>query len=153
MAEKAPQTALSAAALALNYKNRSSGELEDKLREKGFGEEEIADAISQLKGYGYLNDLEYALSLVRSGVSKCRGRSRVRRTLEEHKVPAEVIDEAMESYTFSNEDLDRYLDKIAGDLSDPKEKNRLCSKLLRQGFSFSEINGALRRRREDVYED
>lgn len=153
MKAKTPQNALSAAAAALNYKNRSSGELRDKLREKGYPDEEIEAAISQLIGYGYLNDLEYACSLVRGGMSKCRGRSRVRRMLEEHKVPSEVIDEAMESYSFSEEDLDRYIEKIAGDLSDPKEKSRVSAKLLRQGFSFSEINGALRRRREDVYED
>ena len=70
MSEESKAKALSTAAAVLNYKNRSSSMLRAKLLEKGIDAEDAEHAIERLRDFGYLDDMEYALSVLRGGMSK-----------------------------------------------------------------------------------
>ena len=85
MSEESKTKAVSVAAAVLNYKNRSSRMLYEKLLEKGIEPDDAEYAIERLRGFGYLNDSEYAASAVRYGVSKGWGKIRIRRKLSEYK--------------------------------------------------------------------
>ena len=145
MSEESRAKALSVAAAALNYKNRSSRMLQEKLLEKGIEPDDAEYAIERLRGFGYLNDSEYAASVVRSGVNKGWGKSRIRRKLIEYKLDEEIIQQALLSYETDEDRLDRFIMQNMTDLNDRKEKKRITDKLLRRGYSWEEIGTAMRR--------
>lgn len=153
MSEESKSKAVQAAAAVLNYKNRSSRMLYDKLLEKGIDAEDAEHAIERLRDFGYLNDSEYAQSVLRSGISKGWGRERIKRKMQEYKLTEDVIEQALEGYVADEDKLDSFILARAGDLSDPKERKRISDKLCRRGYSWEEIGAALRRCRGEIYED
>ena len=147
------EKALAAAAAVLNYKNRSSRKLYDKLLEKGIKPEDAEHAIERLRDFGYLDDGEYALTVLRSGMAKGWGKDRIRRKMQEEKLTEQVIEQALEQYTLDEDRLDSFIMSHSGDLSDPRERKKISDKLYRRGYSWEEIGAALRRCRIDSYED
>ena len=147
------EKALAAAAAVLNYKNRSSRKLYDKLLEKGIKPEDAEHAIERLRDFGYLDDGEYALTVLRSGMAKGWGKDRIRRKMQEEKLTEQVIEQALEQYTLDEDRLDSFIMSHSGDLSDPRERKKISDKLFRRGYSWEEIGAALRRCRIDSYED
>lgn len=153
MSEESKARALSTAAAVLNYKNRSSSMLRAKLLEKGIDAEDAEHAIERLRDFGYLDDMEYALSVLRGGMSKGWGKERIRRKMQEYKLDEGTIEAALDRYELDPDRLDSFIAANAGDLSDPAERKRISDKLFRRGYSWEEIGAALRRCREDIYED
>ena len=153
MSQSPKEKALSVAAAVLNYKNRSSRKLMDKLLEKGIEQEDAEHAIERLRDFGYLDDNEYALSVLRAGMSKGWGKERIRRKMQEEKLDETVIEQALEGYVLDEEGLDAFIIGQKTDLSDPRERKKISDKLYRRGYSWEEIGSALRRCREDCYED
>ena len=147
------EKALAAAAAVLNYKNRSSRKLYDKLLEKGIKPEDAEHAIERLRDFGYLDDGEYALTVLRSGMAKGWGKDRIRRKMQEEKLTEQIIEQALEQYTLDEDRLDSFIMSHSGDLSDPRERKKISDKLYRRGYSWEEIGAALRRCRIDSYED
>ena len=147
------EKALAAAAAVLNYKNRSSRKLYDKLLEKGIKPEDAEHAIERLRDFGYLDDGEYALTVLRSGMAKGWGKDRIRRKMQEEKLTEQTIEQALEQYTLDEDRLDSFIMSHSGDLSDPRERKKISDKLFRRGYSWEEIGAALRRCRIDSYED
>jgi regulatory protein len=145
MSEESKTKAVSVAAAVLNYKNRSSRMLYEKLLEKGIEPDDAEYAIERLRGFGYLNDLEYASSAVRYGISKGWGKMRIRRKLSEYKLDEEIIEQALSDYVTDEDKLDRFIMQNVTDLSDRKEKKRITDKLARRGYSWEEIGEAMRR--------
>ena len=145
MSEESKTKAVSVAAAVLNYKNRSSRMLYEKLLEKGIEPDDAEYAIERLRGFGYLNDLEYASSAVRYGISKGWGKMRIRRKLLEYKLDEEIIEQALSDYVTDEDKLDRFIMQNVTDLSDRKEKKRITDKLARRGYSWEEIGEAMRR--------
>lgn len=153
MSEESRAKALAVAAAALNYKNRSSCQLHDKLLEKGIEPEDAEYAIERLRGFGYLNDSEYAASVVRSGVNKGWGKVRIRRKLVECKLDEEIIEQALMDYETDEEKLDRFIMQNIKNLTDRKEKKKVTDKLFRRGYTWEEIGAAMRRCSMDYEED
>ena len=147
------EKALSVAAAVLNYKNRSSRKLFDKLIEKGISPEDAEHAIERLRDFGYLDDGEYALSVLRPGMAKGWGRERIRRKMQEEKLDEQTIELALHNYTLDEDRLDSFIAAQGCDLSDPRERKKISDKLYRRGYSWEEIGAALRRCRADSYED
>ena len=147
------EKALATAAAVLNYKNRSSRKLYDKLLEKGIEPEDAEHAIERLRDFGYLDDGEYALTVLRSGMAKGWGKDRIRRKMQEEKLPEQTIEQALEQYTLDEDKLDSFIKGHSGDLGDPRERKKISDKLFRRGYSWEEIGAALRRCRIDGYED
>jgi len=78
----------------LSYRSRSEKEMCEKLRMKGFGEDDINRAITHLRSGGLLDDGKLARSLIRhAGESKGLGLSGTKRFLLERGVPREIVDE------------------------------------------------------------
>ena len=147
------EKALAVAAACLNYKNRSSRKLYDKLLEKGIEPEDAEHAIERLRDFGYLNDGEYALTVLRSGMAKGWGKDRIRRKMQEEKLTEQTIEQALEQYILDEDRLDSFIMSQSADLSDPRERKKISDKLYRRGYSWEEIGAALRRCRVDSYED
>lgn len=124
----------------------SKKELQKRLVQKGSDAESAEAAVEWLQDLGAVNDAAYASSLVRHYSSRGYGKGRIREELHRRGVPRELWEEALEELPDSVDMLDALIQKkCRGDLSDPKEKKRVCDALLRRGFSWSEVKAALGR--------
>ena len=124
----------------------SKKELQKRLMQKGGDAESAEAAVEWLEDLGAVNDAAYASSLVRHYSSRGYGKGRIREELHRRGVPKELWEEVLEEVPDSGEALDALIQKkCRGDLSDPKEKKRVCDALLRRGFSWSEVRAALGR--------
>ena len=79
----------------LEKMDRSTKQLERKLREGGYPEEAIAEAIAYVEGYHYLDDARLARSHIRF-YQESRSRMRMTQDLLKKGIDRELIDACME---------------------------------------------------------
>lgn len=134
----------------LQYRMRSTSELQGRLRQKGFEISEIEPVIQKLLKMEYLNDEAFAIAFCRDKVrSKRIGHKALRQELIVHRLDSSLVDRVMDDIyiEFPITELIRYhLDKKkiqAQTKLDQKEKKRLLSFLQRKGFSWSDIADTL----------
>ena len=133
------------AANVLEYRHRSSRALYQRLLEKGAEEQDAAYAVARLQQLGFLNDGEYGKLLVRDLCRRGYGPGRIRQYLKEKQLDGQDIDIAMEDYVLYPEKLQAYIDsKLRGQPPDRKALKRVADGLFRRGFSWGDIQGALR---------
>ncbi len=136
---------LQMAANVLEYRHRSSRALYQRLLEKGAEEQDAAYAVARLQELGYLNDGEYGKLLVRDLCHRGYGPARIRRYLKEKLLDGPDIDIAMEAYVPDPDKLQAYItSKLRGETSDRKALKRVADGLFRRGFSWGDIQSALR---------
>ena len=112
MSEKNRKSAIEAAYSYLDTRMRTCAEVERKLKEKGYDEDEILEAVNELTGMRYLDDYQYALRYYEYNREKRRGSGRAARELAEKGVDAETIRYAREDFLYS-EKVDEYADALA----------------------------------------
>lgn len=133
----------------------SKKELMDKLtaRPRGRGREPLATAeqaamaVERLEELGYLNDREYAKTLVRHYAAKGYGTYKIKDELYRRGVPREDWEEALAQLEESGDSaMEAFIEKKLRDNPNPgpKELKRLSDALIRRGFSWSEVRDALR---------
>ena len=129
----------------LTFKDRTKREIEDKLKEKGYGEEEIDEAVARLMGYGYINDKGYTLSYIKSNIEK-KGRRLIVRELLNKGIEKDTIEQYMEEA-----DIDEYtqVENIlikkysTADFNDISDRRKIFSYFARRGYGFDVINKAI----------
>jgi len=138
--EKAQQRALR----LLMYRGRSTAELRQRLKEKGFPGETIEKVIDRLAELKYLDDDLFAREWARScAVNKLWGNRRIFLSLREKGIPAAMIEGAIDE---ARKELDeraaierilekRFRKRDPSLLSMEKEKRRLGQTLTARGFS------------------
>ena len=88
------ETALQVAVRFLARREHSQGELEKKLAQRDFDEQQIAKALLQLADQGLQSDQRFAEMFVRSKTQQGQGPVRIRSELVQRGVAASVIDAA-----------------------------------------------------------
>ena len=110
-----------------------------------------------LEGLGYLNDAEYARTVVKHYAAKGYGVRKLRDELWKRGVPREHWDAALAELAESGqgeEAIDALLrQKLKGRAPDEKELKRASDALARRGYRWEEIKAALRRYGADIEED
>lgn len=91
------------AARALLTRSRSTKELFDYLKRKGFDQEDIEEAINELIEFGYLSDERFCQEYMRYAFRKKWGKLRVFRELKAKGVSSEIIENAYEDFLYQNE--------------------------------------------------
>ena len=141
----------------------STGELRRKLTGKAERAADVEDAIARLREYGYLNDSRFAENFAGAKLENHGlGRSRVLRDLRERRVsPAlaqrtvdrvyKEVDEKELIADFIRRKV-RTKEPLAEALEDPKILASAYRKLIRAGFSSSNVIQALKRiaKRQDL---
>lgn len=139
----------------LGVRPRTEKEIRDKLREKEFGDEEIARTIVELKGTGLLNDAEFARMYIRDAMLKRpAGALMLRRKLLLLGVDRATIDEAI-GEIFAETDLEATALAVARDYvrktrnlrkgeSAHKRRSRVAAHLGRRGFSWDVIQSVVK---------
>ena len=87
--------ALEAGLGSLRYRDLTEQELDRKLAERGFDEEERAEAIATLRRTGLLDERRFAESRARSLAARSAGDGRIRYELERAGLESELVDEAL----------------------------------------------------------
>lgn len=122
----------------------------ERLRRKGFSEEQINDTCRFLETTGLIKDEALATELFRDAVERrCLGRKGVEALLCQRGIEREIIEETLPLYTREAEEQSamRFVEKKIKSLKHyPEEvvKRRLWGMLRRRGFSTDVINMAMR---------
>lgn len=112
MSETNKKSAFEAALTFLDTRMRTRAEVEKRLHEKGYAQEEITEAVNDLIGMRYLDDYQYALRYYEYNREKRRGSARAARELAEKGVDPETVRYAREDFLYS-ENVDEYADALA----------------------------------------
>ncbi len=130
----------------LEKQDRTRANLISKLREGGYPDIAIEEAVSYVEGYHYIDDDRYAASFVRYHQSG-KSRRRIMMDLKQKGVSEDIIKRAIElEFTASEEDMIREAVKKKGydpDNSDIRERQRIYRFLTGRGFSYEDIDRAL----------
>jgi regulatory protein len=148
--------AKNAALRFLSTRPRSIREVRDKLREKEFGDEEIAKTLDELARAGLLNDDAFARIYIRNArVVRPAGKVLIRQKLVLLGVPKEIIDTALaEEFSAEEHEVDAakaavgFLKKAsaARRKEEPfKLKQRLTAFLLRRGYTWDVVAPVVKR--------
>src|SRR6266850_790247 len=134
----------------------STGELRRKLIQKAERAADVDEAISRLRDYGYLNDRRFAESYAGFRLeNQGLGKSRVLRDLRQRNVSAGLAEGAV-SRVYKNVDevelIDSFIRRkfrpktpLPEALQDPKQLASAYRRLIRAGFSSSNVIQALKR--------
>lgn len=138
----------------LTRKPQSRKELERKLKEWGAGEAESSALCDRMEELGYLNDASYAAQVVRYYSAKGFGEKKLRDELYRRGIPREMWDDALEQAQDPAGAIDAFVaKKLAGKDLDRKQLQKVSAALARRGYSWSDINDALRRYGAETGED
>ena len=134
----------------------SKKELEKRLIQKGEREEDAKQAVMWLENLKLLDDKQVAQQIVRNGLSRGYGASRIRQMLYEKRIPKELWEEALSDLPPQDDAIDAFLQRrFHGRKPDRAECKRATDALLRRGHSWNDIRRALERYapEEEFYED
>lgn len=128
--------------LTRRLKNKKTGEFYEKA---GVSKMSVEQVLVRLEEKGYINDAKFARFWVENrNLRKGSSLKKLRMELTQKGVSVEIQDEIFaESERNDAEEILKIIDKKAKRYSD---KQKLVAYLARQGFSFDEINRALRER-------
>ena len=144
LAKEQVHRARAAALDYLSYGARTTAEVRRKLRDRGFDEAAVEDALAKMQDYGYLDDAAYARAFARGRFAgRGYGPQRLRADLLRRGVAREAVDAALDALTEA-EDLGEAARRhgrqrwraLAREADVRKRKQKTMDFLVRRGFSF-----------------
>lgn len=139
----------------LTVRPRTEREIRDKLREKEFGDEEIAQTIASLKASGLLDDAAFARMYIRDALAgRGAGKILLKKKLLLLGIDKSTVDEALEE-TFAGVDVQaaalalarqfvKKTQNLKKDEPPQKRRNRVSSFLMRKGYGWDTIEAVLK---------
>lgn len=119
--------------------NVSTKGLKDYLYRKGFKKNNIESAVEKLKGYGYLDDRNFAKNYFES-LSSSKGRRVIVNKLKEKGISQEIIDELLENVDDEDEEERARIlaEKFAKNRENNlKNKQKCFAHLIYKGYDYS----------------
>jgi regulatory protein len=149
--EKGLIRAKNAAYRYLALRPRSRGELEGKLRDKGFAEELVRNVLDDLARFGYIDDARFSCQWADARVRlRHFGRRRIERELIEKGVGREIVEAALDGcidgqreFETARSAAEKKYPALRG-LDRETRLRRLSGLLERKGFSFGVIRDVVR---------
>ncbi len=129
----------------LSRRDHCEKELFNKLRRTD-GDEAAAHAVERVISLGYINDERYAQNLAEElGTRKGYGLRAIRSELIKRGIDRETADNTINTLTLDESDNIRVLleGKFSRKLTTEKGRKQVFSALMRLGYSYSDIRGAL----------
>jgi len=134
----------------LSYRNRSTKEIVDKLKKKGFEDHIIENTLDYLKHYNLIDDYQFSKSFMKDKIKLNKyGPERIKFELYRRGIPKEIVEEVIREYENGYEyslAYDLATKKIKSYKTDDKKVlySKLGSFLQRRGFSYDCISKVLR---------
>jgi regulatory protein len=132
----ADQDPIEIAARALQHRDRSRRDLEERLARAGIDEDRRADALETLERVGYVDDGRFAGARAGALAGRGYGDEWIRHDLGEHGVAAEAVAAAIESLVPESERAAALVERLG---RTPKTGARLA----RKGFGQDALETAL----------
>lgn len=131
----------------LNDMGRTEAQLRTKLKQGGYQDDDVEEAIAYVKSFGYVNDLEYARSFIESRKGR-KSRKEMYAALEQKGIQGETIDQAFEeSYEIGDSQaaIEEIIRKKRFDpeTAEYAEKQKLAGYLMRKGFAYEDVRRAV----------
>ena len=127
----------------LNLQLRTSGELEMKMKDKGYLPDVINKVIEELKASRYVDDLRYAeIYLENLKKYKTFGFYGIKKKLMEKRLPSSIIEKVLSEGLSEEEEIKiavRFLKKYQIQNTKYEELQKLAQKLKSRGFRGSTI--------------
>lgn len=144
----------------ISLKDRTKKEVRLKLEEKFWNKNAVLKAIEKLEEFGYLNDLNYAISYIES---KTYGKNRISYNLFQKGIDRSTVEKAYLTLDEEKEEniddvkLEKLIDKNSSKINSSnsrdekklKEEQKLIQYLARQGFSLDKIFKKLKEYKEN----
>ena len=144
----------------ISLKDRTKKEVRLKLEEKFWNRNAVLKAIEKLEEFGYLNDLNYAISYIES---KIYGKNRISYNLFQKGIDRSTVEKAYLTLDEEKEEniddvkLEKLIDKNSRKINSSnsrdekklKEEQKLIQYLARQGFSLDKIFKKLKEYKEN----
>ena len=144
----------------ISLKDRTKKEVRLKLEEKFWNKNAVLKAIEKLEEFGYLNDINYAISYIES---KTYGKNRISYNLFQKGIDRSIVEKAYLTLDEEKEEniddvkLEKLIDKNSRkinisnsrDEKKLKEEQKLIQYLARQGFSLDKIFKKLKEYKEN----
>ena len=144
----------------ISLKDRTKKEVRLKLEEKFWNKDAVLKAIEKLEEFGYLNDLNYAISYIES---KTYGKNRISYNLFQKGIDRSTVEKAYLTLDEGKEEniddvkLEKLIDKNSRKINSSnsrdekklKEEQKLIQYLARQGFSLDKIFKKLKEYKEN----
>jgi len=141
----------------LSYRNRTTFEVKEKLKEKEYMNVTIDQVIEELTKLNYIDDQGFAKEYIGFKIKKM-GQRKIRYKLESMGIDSAIIDQELMDYSNDDEYTAAY--KIASKKNDhytnisyQKRYNRLSGLLNRRGFSYSVTKDVLSEILEEYREE
>ena len=154
------EAALEKGIFLISLKDRTKKEVRLKLEEKFWNKNAVLKAIEKLEEFGYLNDLNYAISYIES---KTYGKNRISYNLFQKGIDRSTVEKAYLALDEEKEEniddvkLEKLIDKNSRKINPSnsrdekklKEEQKLIQYLARQGFSLDKIFKKLKEYKEN----
>lgn len=130
----------------LERQERTEKQLYDKLKQNGYPDECIENAIEYVRSYHYIDDLRYAKTYIRYHQDK-KSRRKLQMDLMNKGVPRNLIEQALEE-EFESDEVCKICEllqkrRYQNETADEGEKRRTYQFLARRGFQSSDIMKAM----------
>lgn len=132
----------------LAYRPRSTREVTDRLRQRGYSDQAIDGAIEKLRGWRYLDDREFARFWVENRLEyRPSGSRRLRQELRQKGVDGEVVEQAIEAVEADElpaaiELARKRAERLRG-LDPITRRRRLAGFLQRRGYGWDIVKPAI----------
>ncbi len=124
------------AARALQHRDRSRRDLEERLARAGIDEDRLNDALESLERVGYVDDERFAGARARALADRGYGDEFIRHDLGEHSVAAEAVAEAIGSLRPESERASALVERLG-------RTAKTGAHLARKGFGQDAVEAAL----------
>jgi regulatory protein len=124
------------AARALQHRDRSRRELDDRLARAGVDENERADALDTLERVGYVDDARFAAARAAALAGRGFGDEAIRHDLEARGIGPEAVAEAIGGLEPERERAQALVDRLGCSL-------RTAQHLARKGFAEDSLEAAV----------
>lgn len=127
----------------LNAMDRTQEQLRNKLKEGGYPEDVIDQAVAYVMSFGYINDTDYARRFIESRKQK-KSRKELYSLLCQKGLGRELVEETLEE-CYKQEDHEAAIQAIIRkkryqtETFSETEKKKLCGYLMRKGFAYEDI--------------
>ncbi len=142
---------LNAALRLVQSRMYTKRELSKKLHGKGYANEVVSYAVSEMEHYGYIDDFQYAQMYVQE-VAEKYGVLKIKQKLFEKGVPADVIEDVLECADNADAAFEILRIKLRGNTLSEEDKPKLMRFLAQRGFTFDQSRKAIDRYSEEMNE-
>ena len=140
----------------LSDMGRTESQLRTKLKQGGYPDEAVEEAIRYVKSFGYINDAEYVRSFIDSRKEK-KSKKEIYAALKQKGVDSDIIEQVFEEMDYGEEDSRQAIEALMRKRNynpysaDLKEKQKLMGYLMRKGFRYEEVNSVLNSADSDIW--